>query len=117
MSSWFLLAAPGDARDISFTRHSLHEPAKGIRAYTVKVGDEAWGFVYSSDNEKWSGWQACSYNTPQYATVEEAMQALRPDPNPTDYKSKKSLQMVKGFRSRRAAATYIVKHWGYWESN
>ncbi|MGW1291219.1 hypothetical protein ACWD4N_48815 [Streptomyces sp. NPDC002586] len=95
----------------------MHRPAKGIRAWTLIVGEEAWGFVYFSDNERRSGWQAFSYNAPQYATPEEALKALLPDPDRKDYKSGNSLQMVKGFLSRRTAATYIVKHWGYWESN
>ncbi|MEV8544524.1 hypothetical protein [Streptomyces sp. NPDC051572] len=120
MIGWFLIVAPGEARDIKFRRHSLHSPADGIRAYSVIVGDEAWGFVYYGDHQQWNGWQAFSYNysTPKYATSEEALKALLPpESEPADFKSEKSLQKVKGFLTRRAAATYIIKHWGYWESN
>jgi hypothetical protein len=118
MSQWFLIAGPGDIRDISFRRHSLHGSSEGVRAYRVFVGTEEWGFVYYGYS--YTGWEAFSYNRPKASTPAEyleEMRAQRLKRKAGDFRTDRSLDHVKGFGTRRAAAAYIVKTYGYWENN
>lgn len=131
MSRYFLIAGEGDVRDISFRQHSLHQPEKGSFSYHVVVGDEKWGWVTRHDSMPFRGWSAFSMywiNQRDAAMegrpLEECLAAHKAEREEElsyargeTQTSKRSLEKVDGFRSRMAAATYIVKTYGYWKNN
>lgn len=122
MSKYFLIAGPRDVRDITFERWGR----KG--AYRVRVGGEAWGVV-SQDTH--SGWTATSHymqrpwlagtELPPADDVRARLAARRAEDDAYEegktYTHSRSLVSVNGFASRMAAATYIIKTFGYWKNN
>lgn len=131
MSRYFLIAGKDDVRDITFRRHSMHTPEDGTYAYSVFVGDERWGVVTRLDSMPQRGWRALTMRFInqrdegiQGLNLEElkALMKVRLDEDLAYSKgetktSKKSLDSVDGFMSRWAAATYIIKTFGYWSNS
>lgn len=110
MSRYFLIAGEGDVRDISFRKKQSHG---GLVTYRLYVGEEQWGMV--ARYNKRIGWSASSWNWPegyQMRSIEQRMADER-DQGP---RQEHSLLHVEGFISRMAAATYIIKHHGYWKN-
>jgi hypothetical protein len=111
VSKYFLIVGDGDVRDISFRKK--HRSSDGSLVwYRLYVGEEQWGMVAKLDDR--SGWSASSWNWPEgyemrsieQTIADEQDQSARPD---------LALLHVPGFITRMAAATYIIKHHGYWK--
>lgn len=109
----------GEWRDLRFRKKAVLDG--GQRWYHVYVGKEAWGQVMSSTRGRHGStggfnreeWTALSFH-PQFNVREDEAfvpEHLRPLPD------NRAHAMVYGFATRRAAAVYIVKTWGYWRSS
>lgn len=95
------LVVDGTVRDIVFREKRSRE--WGVE-YQVYVGEDPWGNISWRDCPK--GWTAVSYNRPKRREPPPAWPPLKPD-------QALALLRVGGFRTREAAATYIIKHHGH----
>jgi hypothetical protein len=100
------LVHDGTVRDITFRKKQRQGD---LVMYRVYVGDEEWGMV--SWYHPRIGWTANSFNFPKGRSLadidaDEHDRSPRPD---------LALRSVRGFRTREAAATYIIKHHGHWK--
>ena len=87
MGKYFVLPEDGvgPGGDIIFRRYGANHP----NWYRVCVGDESLGMVHKG-HAPFLGWIASSHNF------------------------NARIRCVEGFRSRMHAATYLIKHRGYW---
>lgn len=97
MTKHSLVVGKGDVRGIRFQKWAI---APGVRSYRLFVGKECWGHVSRIEGLDYRGWEAFSYFAQENQEENE---------NP-------ALNCVPGFRSRWYAATFIIKHWGYWQN-
>lgn len=75
----------GPGGDIVFRRHPVYE-----RWYLLWVGDKVFGQIMRDRRERWSG-------------LSQA-----------DDSEFFGIRMMEGFADRMAAATFVIKHHGYW---
>lgn len=103
--------------DIRFKAHAGH--GDGLAIYSVFLGSQKLGTA--SQIERW-GWTATSYKG--YDRMTEAQFRLtnatlarlgKPLLDPEPFREPDRLRKVEGFGTRRAAAEYLVQHWGFWD--
>lgn len=109
MSKYFLIAGENDVRDISFRKKHR---SSGLVWYRLYVGEEQWGMVSKIDGHP--GWSASSWNWPEGYEMRSIEQRIADDVS-MEPNQLQALLHVPGFVSRMAAATYIIKHYGYWK--
>lgn len=105
--------------DIGFSRHPQHRD--GLTMYNVWLGDQKLGTVSCIDRGR--GWKAVSYRgydkmtRKQFESLRQSVLRTRGESleEPEEgFREETPNRQVEGFLSRRAAAQYLVRHWGYW---
>lgn len=117
MTRHFLVAGPGDVRDISFREKrklGAGDESPSVM-YSVYVGAERWGTVATLDGKSWEGCSYAGFDNPDRKPA--SLPGGRSDENTYRIDPREATRTMRGFGSRRAAAAHVVKHHGYWENN
>lgn len=98
----------GEVRDIVF--REKHLIAENVVAYSMYLGDQKLGYVH-----RWrDSWTAVSNRDAHFMPprAAEAMKKQGWEVNPAQVKEIDVLESVDGFRTRRDAGEYLLKHHG-----
>lgn len=106
----------GEVRDISFKRYQKFDDGGGI--YLVFLGDLRLGQV-TWLGSWFDGWDAVSYRDYDKMTRRQAkhLEKFGVVTKPEDIRPNDPMHRVDGFKTRRAAAVFLVRHWGFWKGN
>lgn len=108
-------------RDISFKRHP--QSGSRLRMYNVFLGHEQLGHV-SWLGCDFQGWNAYSHRDldlltrEQHEKMSELTRRFGKDvpAQPERFREPDIMRVAENFKTRRAAAEYLVRHWGYRDS-